>query len=399
MAPLIPDIISPEFNYMIALIVGIGFGFALEQAGFSSTRKLVGLFYGYDFTVLRVFFTAGITAMIGVVVLSHLGMLNSDIIFVNPTFLPSALVGGVIMGAGFIVGGFCPGTSACAAAVGKVDGWAFVAGAIIGIFIFGEVFPLIEGLYMAQDMGPLLIYEVLGMSKISFAILMTLVALFAFVATGMIEDKVNKRPVKLFSHNWQRKTLIGSVPLIILLLVMATPTRNEYIMSKLEARAAAGECKPDLIEADKLVFELTNSYYQYNIIDVREPSEYKAFHIATAINIPLEELNQPEFRQMLNQRIKTNVFYGNSPEQAKKACLIARYHGNNTSLALVETATAFEKLYYGEHELKENPTKQEMTLALFRKEAAQKMKEIEDNLASMDKPVKKKVTRVQGGCS
>ncbi len=399
MAPLIPDIISPEFNYMIALIVGIGFGFALEQAGFSSTRKLVGLFYGYDFTVLRVFFTAGITAMIGVVVLSHMGLLNSDIIFVNPTFLSSALIGGVIMGAGFIVGGFCPGTSACAAAIGKVDGWAFIVGGAIGIFIFGEVFPLLEGLYMAQDMGPLLIYEVFGMSKTGFAILMTLVALFSFVATGMIEDKVNKRPVKLLSGNWQRKSLIASVPLIILLLVMATPTRNEYIMSKLEVRAASGECKPDLIEADKLVFELTNSYYEYNIIDVREPAEYKSFHIATAINIPLDELNQPEFRQMLNQRIQTNVFYGSSPEQAKKACLIARFHGNITSLALVETAAAFEKLYYGEHELKENPTKQEMTLVLFRKEAVQKMKEIEENLASMDKPVQKKVTRVQGGCS
>jgi hypothetical protein len=35
MAPLIPEIISPEYNYLIALIVGIGFGFALEQAGFS----------------------------------------------------------------------------------------------------------------------------------------------------------------------------------------------------------------------------------------------------------------------------------------------------------------------------------------------------------------------------
>jgi rhodanese-related sulfurtransferase len=399
MAPLIPDIISPEFNYMIALIVGIGFGFALEQAGFSSTRKLVGLFYGYDFTVLRVFFTAGITAMIGIVSLSHLGLLNTDIIFVNPTFVYSALVGGAIMGAGFIIGGFCPGTSACAAAVGKVDGWAFILGSIIGIFAFGEVFPYLEKLYVAKNLGALLMYDALGMEKMTFAIAMTLVAILAFVATGMIEDKVNKRPVSLLSGNWKRKTLAAVLPVIILLLVVVSPSRNEYIMSQLEAKAASGECQPSLIEADKLAFELVNNYYQYNLIDVRSPEDFNSFHIATAINIPLVELTRPEYRQMLNQRLKTNIFYGNSPEQAKKACLIARYHGNKTSLALKETAVVFQQQFYGEQELSANPSKQEVTVAHFRTEAARKLKEIEENLSVMDKPVKKKLTRVQGGCS
>ena len=111
MGPLVPFIISEEFSLVLALLIGIAFGFILEQAGFSSTKKLVGLFYGYDFTVLRVFFTAGITAMAGVLLLGHYGLLDLEIIYVNPTFVKSALLGGGIMGAGFIIGGFCPGTS------------------------------------------------------------------------------------------------------------------------------------------------------------------------------------------------------------------------------------------------------------------------------------------------
>jgi hypothetical protein len=111
MGPLVPYIISEEFSLVIAFFIGIAFGFILEQAGFSSTKKLVGLFYGYDFTVLRVFFTAGITAMAGVLLMGHYGLLDLDVIYVNPTFLKSALLGGLIMGAGFIIGGFCPGTS------------------------------------------------------------------------------------------------------------------------------------------------------------------------------------------------------------------------------------------------------------------------------------------------
>ena len=54
MGPLVPLIISDEFDLIIALILGFGFGFILEQAGFSTSKKLVGLFYGRDFVVLKV---------------------------------------------------------------------------------------------------------------------------------------------------------------------------------------------------------------------------------------------------------------------------------------------------------------------------------------------------------
>ena len=80
MGPLVPYIISEEFGLVIALAIGVAFGFVLEQGGFSSTKKLVGLFYGYDFTVLRVFFTAGITAMAGVLLLGHYGILDTNVV-------------------------------------------------------------------------------------------------------------------------------------------------------------------------------------------------------------------------------------------------------------------------------------------------------------------------------
>ena len=115
MGPLVPDIIGPNLNFVFAIAIGVAFGWILEQAGFSTSRKLVGLFYGYDFTVLRVFFTGGVVAMFGVIALQHFGMLDINLIYINPTFIWSALVGGVIMGLGFVIGGFCPGTSICAA--------------------------------------------------------------------------------------------------------------------------------------------------------------------------------------------------------------------------------------------------------------------------------------------
>ena len=154
MAPLSSYFAFPEWlNMLTALLIGTGFGFALEQAGFSSSRKLAGMFYGYDATVLKVFFTAAIVALIGSQFLSYLGLLNLNQVYVNEFYVTASIVGGIIMGAGFIMGGFCPGTGLCAMSIGKIDAMVFVAGGFAGAFLFTETYPMIEGLANANYQG------------------------------------------------------------------------------------------------------------------------------------------------------------------------------------------------------------------------------------------------------
>ncbi|WP_075591412.1 YeeE/YedE thiosulfate transporter family protein [Labilibacter marinus] len=399
MGPLVPDIISGEFNFIIALIVGIGFGFALEQAGFASTKKLVGLFYGYDFTVLRVFFTAGVTAMVGIIILNHLNLLDLSIIYINPTFLWAALVGGGIMGLGFIIGGFCPGTSACAAATGRVDGWAFLLGGVIGIFIFAEGFPIWEDLYLAENWGPVLMFEQFGLNREVFGIVMILVAAGAFVMTTIIENKINNKETKWFKPTIIKNTIIVATPILLVLLVIITPNRTEVMNTRIDAKIDAGECNPKMMNADKLAYELMNHYYKYNVIDVRTPEEYKEFHIPTAINIPLEELHQSMNLSTVIQNIKTNVFYGADIYQSQRACMVSKYFGKSDNFALDLTAEEFNKQYFLLSEVDENGSKADVDLFKFRKDAAEKLTEIGEAVANLDKPVEKKASRVAGGCS
>ena len=190
MGPLIPnEIIDPGWNFLIAFVVGIGFGFVLEQAGFSSSRKLAGVFYGYDTVVLKVFFTAGVTGMLGLLYLSLFDLIDLNLVWVNPTFLWSAIVGGVIMGAGFIIGGFCPGTSACAAAIGKIDAMVFLAGIFVGIFLFAESFPLIKKLYMAGNLGQIKMSELFHVSQGFLVLLVVVIAALMFWAGEWAEKR------------------------------------------------------------------------------------------------------------------------------------------------------------------------------------------------------------------
>jgi len=193
MGPLIPlGIIGENWNNVIALLIGMAFGFILESSGFSSSRKLAGVFYGYDFVVLKVFFTAATTAAVGLLYFSYLGWIDMSLVYINPAYIPSTIVGGVIMGLGFIMGGYCPGTSYCAVSIGKIDAMVFSVSMFVGIFIFSEFYPMLEGFYNSGFLGNVTVYESLGLSAGIFTLALILIALGAFVMAHFVERKVKK---------------------------------------------------------------------------------------------------------------------------------------------------------------------------------------------------------------
>jgi uncharacterized protein len=197
MGPLSSYFLFPEWlELLMAFIIGIGFGFALEQAGFSSCRKLAGMFYGYDTTVIKVFFTAAIVALVGSQFLNYFGLLNLKQVYVNEFYTGAAIIGGVIMGAGFIMGGFCPGTGLCALSIGKIDALVFAAGGLTGAFLFAETYPVIQNLANSDYKGPVKINESLGMSPGLFTLLMIVAAALMFWVAEIAEKRFARPEIK-----------------------------------------------------------------------------------------------------------------------------------------------------------------------------------------------------------
>ena len=193
MGPLIPNgIISGNWDFVIAILLGVAFGFILEASGFSSSRNITGVFYGYNFVVLRVFFTAVIVAMVGLLYFDYFGWIDLSKIFILPTYLTPMIVGGVIMGLGFIMGGFCPGTSFAAIAIGKIDAIVFTVGLYLGIYLFSIGFPLIGDFYNSGNLGSVTLTDVTVLPAYWFSIAFTVFALTAFWVTMFIEKRVRK---------------------------------------------------------------------------------------------------------------------------------------------------------------------------------------------------------------
>ena len=184
MLPLSSSIeFSVAADLAIAAALGFGFGFALERAGFGSARKLTAVFYLHDMAVVKVMFTAIVTAMTGLFLLSAVGVLDLSELYVEPTALAAQAVGGMVFGVGFIVGGYCPGTSIAAVATGRKDGLAFALGMLAGVLAYAELTPGIDDWIKANTQGEMTLPSATGLSMGWFAL--AFIAFLGFAGWGM----------------------------------------------------------------------------------------------------------------------------------------------------------------------------------------------------------------------
>ena len=187
------DLFGYETGLVIAFLIGVAFGFTLERAGFSSSRKLALQFYLRDMTVLKVMFTAIIVAMTGLLYLNLADVLDMSKIYLNPTVLYPQMLGGAIMGVGFVIGGYCPGTSLVASAIGKIDGFFYVGGALLGMLIYGELYPFFQDLTTSGAMGNATLSDWLNLRPGVVAFLVILMALGPFYVAEMLQKRFGEK--------------------------------------------------------------------------------------------------------------------------------------------------------------------------------------------------------------
>ena len=194
MAPLdLTAIFGVNGSYLVYIGIGFCFGFILESSGFGDSRRLAAQFYFSELRVLKVMFTAIVVAMLLVFWASALGLLDYDELMVKKTWLWPGIVGGLIMGVGFILGGYCPGTSLVSTATLKVDGMFFLLGHIVGVVVFGETVGYIYEFWNSGYMGRFLLPELLGLPTGVVVFLVVCLAIAMFLGFGWIQRLIYKR--------------------------------------------------------------------------------------------------------------------------------------------------------------------------------------------------------------
>ena len=290
MGPVLANYNLGEFlPYLIYLLIGFFFGFVLEIAGFASSRKLAAQFYFKDMTVLKVMFSAIVVAMVGIFWAASVGLLDYNLIWVNPTYLLPGIVGGLIMGAGFIIGGFCPGTSLVSLATFKIDGLFFALGALFGIFVFGETVDSFAGFWNSTYLGRFTLPELFGVDAGVVVALVVVMALAMFLGAEKLESIFGDKP----GLRAPRIRFAGGGALFLAAagLILAGQPSNADRWSRM-----AAEKEPLLtgrevyIHPGEMIEIMHNERLNVLPLDVREEADYNLFHLEGARLAPINEL-------------------------------------------------------------------------------------------------------------
>lgn len=183
--------LSPEMDLALAIILGFGFGFFLERAGFGSAKKLTAQWFGKDWSVFRVMFSGIVVAMVGIIILDMTGIMPFGSFYLNSTYVGGQIVGGLLMGVGFVIGGYCPGTSFVGLATGHKDALFYIIGLGLGSLVFGEAYDLFQPIADSGAMGKVTLFEFFNVSATVVGVVVIAIAIFGFWVAGKVEAKVN----------------------------------------------------------------------------------------------------------------------------------------------------------------------------------------------------------------
>jgi hypothetical protein len=276
-----------ELGLVVAVLIGFGFGFVLERAGFGRAQKLVGQFYGDDMTVFKVMFGAIVTAMLGAVVLSGAGLMDLRAVsatVTSATYLWPMIVGGLVLGVGFIVSGYCPGTSLVAAASGKLDGVATVAGVVLGTLAYGELLSVRSFAAFTESgyLGQVYLHDLLHLPAAVVALLVTVMAVGCFFGAEKLESIFGRGKAAAPASPAAPRRLVfagfGALAAVGLAL-LALPTATPAIPSA-----------PASIDAEALAARILSAPWTVRVLDVRPLSRCAAERVPGAECAPLETL-------------------------------------------------------------------------------------------------------------
>lgn len=298
------------------------------------------------------------------------------------------------MGLGFILGGFCPGTSLAAAAIGKIDAMVFVAGSFLGVLLFAEGYPWFEGLYKATNFGNPRVFESLHMSQGLFAALMVIVAVGAFIVVTMIEKRVNKGVVEPILPGKLVMPLVA-VSLLVSLTAFFVPPHQEHI-EEIKAASVMSVSKVPTISIDELALRLINKDPSIQLVDVRSEESFKKFALPNALHGDIQAFISREWKRVFHTRGKTVVLYSDTEEDARKAAMAAEDLGYKNFRVLQGGLDLFKRDILDFNKPEGTFNSRQSDLYRFREKAAAMLPKIIED--AKPKVVQKKAGRVLGGC-
>jgi|CXWL01.1.fsa_nt_gi rhodanese-related sulfurtransferase/uncharacterized membrane protein YedE/YeeE len=310
---------------LAAVPIGLAFGAALERAGLGRTSTVAGQLAGTDFTVIKVMFSAIITAMLLLFWSDRLGMLDLSRVAVPSTDVGPQFLGALLFGAGFALSSLCPGSACVAAATGARDGVLTIAGLGVGTLVTAELWSRLGRLAERAPREGALLPDDLGLST------GVVIAVIAIAGVGVLHfgDRWDGRPAT------PRPALHGAVAALALLAAIAGP-RPLSSISELQVVATEIVSEHDHVDPIVLAEWIMARKPGLRVIDVRETID-STDGIPQAELLPLSKVSG-----LTTRPGETVVLYSDGGTHAAQAWVLLRARGVRNAFVLRDGLAAWE---------------------------------------------------------
>ena len=151
-------------NIFLAIVIGFLFGFVLQKVGAANPQKIINMLRLKDFHVMKAILLGIGFSSLGLFILLAVGIVEVSHISVKSSYL-GVIIGGGILGLGWVISGFCPGTGVVAAGAGRKDAMIFILGGLLGAFIYMVSYEMLVGSALFEKLGGKITIAITGSEK------------------------------------------------------------------------------------------------------------------------------------------------------------------------------------------------------------------------------------------
>ncbi len=124
----------------LAVLLGTLFGFVLHRIAAASPQVIIDMLRLRDLRLMKTIIFAIGLATCGLFVGLATGLIDAAHLSVKASYA-GVIAGGGLLGLGWAISGFCPGTSVVAAGAGRKDALYFIGGGLVGAFCYMLAYP------------------------------------------------------------------------------------------------------------------------------------------------------------------------------------------------------------------------------------------------------------------
>lgn len=138
-------------DIVLAIIFGFLFGFVLQRVGAADPDKIIGMLTLRDLHLMRAIFMGIGLASVLLFVSLQIGLVDVGHVSVKKMYT-GVMVGGLLLGFGWAISGFCPGTGVVAAGAGRKDAIVFILGGLVGAGFYMSSFKYLKDGWLMESL-------------------------------------------------------------------------------------------------------------------------------------------------------------------------------------------------------------------------------------------------------